>query len=322
MKKEKAKITKAQRAWFSREMFLLGMETALEWGFINQDLRRFTEFVVARNAVRIAREAGKREYWSPDPILRNFHFCNISRENDRVTRWIAANWREPHQADPDLWFASVLARRCINLPDTLTEIGYPVPWNPDHYLEVTKQRTRRGKQRFNSRAYRLTLNDQSGDLPERQVKFLLNPLWAARDKFRPHSKDTLDTFHARLAAVPLMGGFYTGQVVADLKYVGPLRNAPDWWDFAVSGPGSRRGLSRAMGLDLGSSWPDDDWARILHPMRHAIAPKLSKAGLPKMHAQDMEHCLWEFDRYERIRLGEGKGRKFVPNPEALPSVKD
>ena len=44
----------------------------------------------------------------------------------------------------------------------------------------------------------------------------------------------------------LGGGFISGQIVADMKYVAPLRDAPDWWNFAVSGPGSRRGLNRVL----------------------------------------------------------------------------
>lgn len=313
------KISKSERRWWSKELMLVAIETTLEWGHISADARRFVDFVLARDAVRVARGAGKQPPWSPDPILQAFAFCNVAREDDRVTQWIAANWRAPHKTDPDLWFALVIARRCVNLPAVLSEIGYPVPWNPDRYLAGLGERKRAGKPCFNSDAYKLDLNGQSGDLAERQVNLLLNPLWAARNDFRPRAKETLSTFHARLAGVPFMDGFYAAQVLADLKYIQPLKSAPDWWDFAVSRPGSLHGLDRATGHALRpSSWDEESWIRLLHPLRGAIAPELSKAGLPRMHAQDMEHCLAEFDKYERIRSGKDKGRKFIPNSEPFP----
>jgi hypothetical protein len=44
-----------------------------------------------------------------------------------------------------------------------------------------------------------------------------------------------------------MGSFQSGQVLANLKY-GQLKSAADWWTFAASGPGSRRGLNRVLGV--------------------------------------------------------------------------
>ncbi len=283
-------------------------------------VERFVEFIAARHAVYLAREAGKMRPWSSDWILQRFKFCNVFRELDRVTRWISVNWREPYKSDPDLWFALVVARRCVNLPATLSESGYPVPWRPDHFLSVLARRKEAGKQLFNSEAYKLIVSGQSGDLAALQVELLLNPLWHARDKFRPHSDDTLMTFHTRLAAAPFMGGFYAGQVVADVKYVGQLRNASDWWDFAASGPGSRRGLNRILGRPTKAPWKERKWRKQLQLLRKTIDPALAKAGLPRMHAQDTQNCLCEFDKYERVRIGEGKGRKFVPNPKPLPPI--
>jgi len=67
-------------------------------------------WISEREAIRVRREAGQPKPWTDDPILQEGRFCNIRRENDRVTCWIAQNWREPHADDPELWFAMAVAR--------------------------------------------------------------------------------------------------------------------------------------------------------------------------------------------------------------------
>src|ERR1700730_13592075 len=188
--------------------------------YTSDKVEHFLKFMLARHAVYVAREAGKPQPWSSDPILQGYKFCNAYRELDRVTRWISANWRQPHKDDRNFWFASVLARRCLNLPSTMKKLGYPVPWDPDHFLRVIERRGRTGKPVFNSAAYKLIVSGQSGDLAKLQVRLILDPLWDARHRLRPHSSDTLRTFHDRLASVPFMGSFFAAQVVADVKYVG------------------------------------------------------------------------------------------------------
>ena len=36
------------------------------------------------------------------------------------------------------------------------------------------------------------------------------------------------------------------------------------------------------------------------------------ADLPPIHAQALQNCLCEFDKYERVRLGEGRPRNNYP----------
>lgn len=194
-----------------------------------------------------------------------------------------------------------------------------MPWNPTHFLSVMKRRKHKGKRLVNSDAYKLIVSGQAGDLAKIQVEFVLDPLWADRDQYRPRHDDTLASFHGRLASAPYLGGFYAGQVAADVKYVGRLRHAPDWWDFAASGPGSRRGLNRVLRRSTDAPWKEPEWVELLQLLRKAIEPTLAKAGIPNLHAQDVQNCLCEFDKYERIRLGEGNGRKFVPSPKPLPA---
>ena len=107
---------------------------------------------------------------------------------------------------------------------------------------------------------------------------------------------------------PGMGSFLAAQVICDLKYVEPLRSADDWRTWAASGKGSLRGLNRVMGHDKGRSWTEHEWFRRLHALHAEIGPLVRASKMPPIHAQDLQNCLCEFDKYERTRLGEGKPR--------------
>jgi alpha-glutamyl/putrescinyl thymine pyrophosphorylase clade 1 len=269
-----------------------------------------------REAIRIRRADGQPFPWTNDQILREWSFCNVRREADRTTRWIADNWRTPHANDPDLWFAMVVAR-FVNWPDTLAELGYPVPWDPEHFLKGMNARKARGEVCFGP-AYNISNGGKKTAKAEHLVLQVFAPLWGplARKRLRPRDDDTLHSFYGRLRAMPGFGGFMAGQVVADMMYVPPLNGARDRSTFAVPGPGSMRGLNRVFGLPKDAPWRDDDtWRAAFRKLREQITPELERIGLGDLHAADLQNCLCEFDKMERVRLGEGKPkpkRRFVP----------
>ena len=91
------------------------------------NVARLVNFIVARHSIYDRRAKGDHKPWTDDEILQRYRFCNVYRELDTVTQWIADNWRRPHAGDQDLWFAMAVAR-WVNWPETLEDIGYPVPW--------------------------------------------------------------------------------------------------------------------------------------------------------------------------------------------------
>jgi hypothetical protein len=100
-------------------------------------------------------------------------------------------------------------------------------------------------------------------------------------------------FHKRLEVFDGMGGFITGQVIE------PLRSAPDWWTYAASGPGSRRGLNLVLGRPADRRWEEMYWCEALGKLQERMRPMFEAAGMEPPDAQDLQNCLCEFAKYER-----------------------
>jgi hypothetical protein len=62
------------------------------------------------------------------------------------------------------------------------------------------------------------------------------------------------------------------------------------------------------GLPVDYNWKGKEWGEALLILKEAVDPLAAKAGIPPIHAQDLQNCLCEFDKYERVRLGEGRPR--------------
>lgn len=127
------------------------------------------------------------------------------------------------------------------------------------------------------------------------------------------------------------GPFHSYEIVTDLRFTSLLERAPDITTWANPGPGARRGANRVHGRDkkdksvrrdglisemrellelskdmdlwpqyLKSGWhgPKDTWSR----------DPVARDAWPAWEMRDVEHTLCEFDKYERVRLGEGRPR--------------
>lgn len=301
--------------------------------------KRLAAWILEREAIRLRRAIGTRaslglhqthkgtqERWTDDPILRDYKFCNVRREDDRVTRWIAEHWRNPHQNEDDVWFAMVVAR-FINWPGTLQELDYPVPWNPAHFLQVMDRR-KTAKEQCYTGAYMVRADREHADKAAYQEAVVFTPMWEARERLRPKPGDTLNSWHMLLGQFHGLGSFMAAQIVADMKYVYPFMRthnlgettnrpsvplADDWWTFAASGPGSRRGLNRVLDRDKDSPWTEENWRMELGRLAPELRPYLQDTmGPMPIHAQDLQNCLCEFDKYERVKLGEGRPRSKFP----------
>ena len=276
-------------------------------------VKELVAFIKEREAIRLKKEAGKPRPWTKDLILGKYRFCNIHREDDRVTKELRQisfiDGQQWH--DPDEWFWWIVAR-LFNNPDTMRALaGLILPWKPERVRKILHVRKAKSLKNFNA-AYIVSTNGVAMDKVDYLVERVLNPLWAARKLMRP-SNHTLEEYRRELMQYDGLGSFIAAQVVADLKYMEPLKSAPDWWTFAASGPGSRRGMNRVMGREVNAPQPEAVWRENLAVLSMGVH-SFSRGGhvvLPiRMHNQDLQNCLCEFDKYERARLGEGTPKQI------------
>lgn len=265
---------------------------------------RLAYWINERERIRSRRERGESPPWTDDPILAEWSFCNVRREDDRGTRWLKESWRDPHARDPHLWHAMLVARN-VNWPDTLGEAGYPEPWSRRGRKFIASMRARQAlRQKVFSPAYVISNNAQPVDKIT-VVGRMLDGAWNSGEPVR--KGDALAVAYRKLASIYGVGSFLAGQVVADLKYTPLLKAASDWWDWCVPGNGSQRGLNRVRRYDVTKKWTDEAFIRSVAELRAELqrrAPIVSELCL-----QDLQNCLCEFDKWDRTLHGEGKPRR-------------
>jgi len=89
-----------------------------------------------RDKIRDRKSSGASKPWTEDKVLQAFRFCNVRREDDTVTRWLAQNWRHASYWDQHNFVPAMIFARIINWPPTLEEIGFPLVWNSEEMLKV------------------------------------------------------------------------------------------------------------------------------------------------------------------------------------------
>jgi hypothetical protein len=276
-----------------------------------------------RESIRIKKERGDPPPWTDDPILAANRFCNVRREDDAVTRWIAMHIRERYAEHPYLWLMLCIGRY-INLPETLQELTCtPGAWpdgehfDPATMATVLDGRSSRREQVFNA-AYKIHPGSGSPEFrrltKNRYVaEVAIGRLWKQRAAitsgwFTP--KATLQDIVGRLMRYPGWGPFMAYQAVVDMRFTRLLANAPDIGTWAAAGPGTIRGLNRVHGraTDAGLS---QEWAVI--EMREIY--KVIRATLPEIDIDfsDVPNILCETDKYLRMQSGDGRmKRRYTP----------
>lgn len=263
-------------------------------------------WISERERVRYAKEVvGLPPPWSLDPIIQTTRFCNVHREDDKVTRWIKTNWRDPFSSSPQLAFSMCLAR-VVNWPDTLTHLGFPHTWDPASFVAKMDSLSSGGSRKIWGGAYMVTGGYSKGG--ETKQVIMSRVLDAAYKNVRNIGPgDCLQDAFLDIAETPGLGTFLAAQVVADLKYTPLLEGAHDFWTFCAPGPGSTMGLNFLHGRPPTKGISEKQFSEEVNDLRlwlrgHGI----------ELTAHDTQNCLCEFSKYVRIKYLNGRAKTGYP----------
>lgn len=265
-----------------------------------------------REAIRMRKESGAAFPWTEDPVLRAYRFCNVRREDDRVTRWIRVNIRERFAGHPHLWFM-LCAGRVVNWPDALAEvIATPGAW-PDHedftpqrFGDALQARADRGEKVWTG-AYVITAPSTKGAKKAQFVADVtLGRIWAHRDRFdrmfQRNEPPSMRDVHMEMMQFDGWGPFMAYQAVVDMRFTPLLAGAADISTWAAAGPGTIRGLNRIHGRPLDFALPQ---YKALDEIRTIFAMTEAETGVA-IDFSDVPNMCCELDKYLRAKLGQGK----------------
>ena len=265
------------------------------------NIDRFFYYIRERHNIYQKRQNGAPYPWTKDAILTTYSFCNVFRELDKVTIWIRKNWREPYADHPNLPFAMSMARQ-INWPETLQEIRFPEYWNPNRAKAIMQGRMDRGEKVYTC-AYMLT-GTLGGTKVEQTIDKILTPLYLEPPTIHDYS---LQKTWAEYLPYAGFSGFMAYEVVTDLRHTKHLEYADDIMTWANAGPGAKRGLNRIHNRELKKTIKPE---QLLNEMIELLDISYLYLGNKNimLELREIEHCLCEYDKYERARLGEGRPR--------------
>jgi hypothetical protein len=264
-----------------------------------------------RELIRLRRQSGESPTWAhgwhTDPHMGTVRYCNVRREDDKVTKWLAQYWRPQYH---EVW-QILLARLINNIPtlEKLLELAMPLPFHGAlPYARGYLKEVRKNGPIFGN-AYTVSTNGYSMDKVDYIIDRVLKP---AVGKFDPACTDyaTLETTCRMLCGLNGVSTFLAGQIIADLKNTAghPLRAAPDWHTWAAPGPGSLRGLEAFYGRRVTAS----GFAPALAQCWQLTRPLL-KPYLHDLHMQDFQNCLCEFSKFMRVRAGGHARNRYNAN---------
>lgn len=283
-----------------------------------QAVELMLHWVKEREAVRARKDRGDPFPWTDDQIIGTYRFCNVRREDDRVTKWIAENVRAPFADNRNLWLMLCIARQ-INWPDTLFKLissgnlAWPVDdaFQPEIMAEVMNGIAATGAKVFTG-AYIITAPQDKGAKKTDHVALnTIGRLWRDRAKFESllRSCPYMRHVHSELMQYNGWGPFLAYQAVVDMRFTHLLSGAPDVGTWAAAGPGTIRGLNRVAGRDTATPLSQD------RALREIVTwwPKIKDATGVEMDLSDVPNVMCETDKYLRVKNGEGKPRaSYVP----------
>ena len=296
--------------------------------FLPEELERYIYWQKERENIRVNKEIHKLPPpWTDDPILQEFKFCQVFREDDRTTRWFVKHIRDPLQDKPSVIMATVIFRwfNLIETGKTLIEHDLLLNWDRKKAIEeITK------KPKWITGAYIIKSPNRMNKVTG--VAECISHMWQDRNyiidtlgEYWVKKESSLEKTWELILKYPYMGPFMAYEVVTDLSHTYLLQNAEDRLTWANAGPGAMRGLNRLTGRELEFCRKSHDWNKEMNDLYKVVTEDykiwFNRKDLP-YEMREIEGGLCEFDKYSRIIKGEGRTRSIYKYNKNLPLVEE
>lgn len=250
--------------------------------------------------------------WTDDPILQEYHFCNVHRELDAGTQYYLDTIASAN--DQETILLNTIVYRFFNRPETMDVLNPPVTVSRWESEDITARlHIHEQSHPVFSSAYRVTTHEWADSLSK-----IDNIIYGViRDDLLENwtryvnsilNADSMEDAWEGLKEIRGIGDFLAYEIVTDLNYsVLPFSEN----DFVNIGPGAAKGLDYIFG-----QVEENDLRRLCQNIDHLF----SEHGYtfpyweekPELTLRDIEHSLCELSTYVGIRDGTQSGRYFEP----------
>lgn len=280
-------------------------------------LDKFLYWIDERQKIYLLKESDAPWPWTDDPILQQYKFTNVFREQDAMTKLLR---RRVSSTDPQ-WkqFWKIYAFRMFNLHttyDRLLEAGLIQNWNAKKAIKLLSKASLEGNKIFTG-AYIIT-NAGSTQPKINVICNALTPAWQDKKVISGWIRKSMSIQNtvSLLTKFPNVGKFVAYEIATDLRHTPLLWGAGDIHTWANPGPGARRGLNRLHDRPIKTRPPENQMVEEMRELQDLV----NQARLPNLHKQkvemrDIEHSLCEFDKYMRVLNDEGRPRSKYNAPK-------
>ncbi len=283
-------------------------------------IHRFFGWIKERQSIYEKRKLGEPWPWTQDPILQEYKFTNVYRKQDAVTKDLLRALRRLNDKRPMNILFTICVYRMFNWPETFSNLELHAvanigEWDEDIAKAALDGMADRGEKIWTG-AYMVTGSGSEGRPKHYLACESLTQIFhdAPGLAIAVQRERSLEYATKQFTEYPMISNFVGYELACDLSYTKVLSRPKDKFTWANPGPGAKRGLSR---IFFGGR---PDTARLNEQQANEYMRKLLKMSsinvpghFPKLQMRDIEHSLCEFDKYERVRCGEGRPRsRFTP----------
>jgi hypothetical protein len=287
----------------------------------------FFAFMREREQVRLRKEADLPRPWTDDAILQEFKFTNVRRHYDWTTTKLREEFYQNYRSDDRraILMNCALARY-FGTFEFMEAVGWQTYEDFDfaEIIDTAERRLSSGLRVFTG-AYVITNQGISAPKQEVVVDYFLRDLHKAVPELLKVVQMTRSwqKVAEQMSKIGGFGGtgFMTKEILLDTMMTDfwdlpptyldgyPLVLPADYSTWTPIGPGGLRGAARLLGYD----YPEHNTIRPTKALETILTlTDVQGEHWPKeygkLYPTDIQFQLCEFDKYERVRLGQGRPR--------------